>query len=321
MRKISLSVFLLMYTAAILAAGEAKVYLADSSVLFTIRGNEIFSPNGNVLLSYIKGNIVFRAGDDSKENIELMFSSPDIFSERKQSATELNIREPIFCYQNGRVYLCNNESQLQESVLIYATKFNKWLAFYSELNDSLLAYYKNDSIPSSVALWIANTLLNKYRIDLQAVQVKSVAPTATSTSDKLSPTYSYIKPFWGNQTANEWMWDGQILRLRWNPDPRFAWTFDGQTLRPYIGSNIYEQYSWDGEIFKPVWRTSRDQEWSYDGRILKPIWSTDWANQYNIQQGMVKPWSNVHTEKEWQIQGEIPIPVIIAVISGIARPY
>jgi hypothetical protein len=70
-----------------------------------------------------------------------------------------------------------------------------------------------------------------------------------------------------------------------------------------------------------VWRNNRQLEWSWDGRILKPVWDTDWANQYMIQNGVIKPWSNVHTEREWQMDGEIPLPLIILVVSGLALKY
>ncbi|MDB5284839.1 MAG: hypothetical protein JWO06_3914, partial [Bacteroidota bacterium] len=190
----------------------------------------------------------------------------------------------------------------------------KWLSFYSSANDSLLAYYAADSVPSSVAIIVAYTLTKRLGLE-KMVAVQHSEPAFQSNS------FSSIKPVWGNQTANEWIWDGKILRPRWNVDPKLAWTFDGQTVKPQYSGNIYAQYSWDGENFKPIWRSNKNEEWTWDGRLMKPVWETDWANQYIIENGVVKPWSNVHSEKEWQMDGDIPIPLIILILSGIARPY
>ena len=189
----------------------------------------------------------------------------------------------------------------------------KWLAFYSSFNDSLLAFYVADSLPSSAAIMVAYTLVKKFDLEGKISLKQNRLPFDDAP-------FSTIKPILGNQTVNEWIWDGKTLRPRWNVDQRLVWTFDGQTAKPMYGNNIYDQYSWDGENFKSVWRTDNATEWTYDGRQFKPVWGTDWANQYIIEDGVVKPWSGVHPEHEWKMEGNIPVPVLILIISGIARP-
>ncbi|HRG87491.1 MAG TPA: hypothetical protein PLW44_00615 [Chitinophagales bacterium] len=308
--------FLLLLLMLSAQAGTGYVFLADTSKLFYASNNEIYSPDGKQLLFFQKGNIFFSGTNDDKQNIYLMATSMNYASTRVEVVYERDSRTAGYSFSNGKFYAGNVESEdlRQKAELIHVERVKKWLSFYSSHNDSLLAYFNADSLPNSTAVLVAYTLIKKYNLEKQ-LQVKQNELPFEDVS------YSTIKPVWGNATANEWMWDGKILRPRWNVDPRLAWEFDGKIIKPHYGNNIYQQYEWDGETLKPVWRNNRPEEWSYDGRVLKPIYDTDWANQYIIENGIVKPWSNVHTEKEWRMDGQIPIPLVILIVSGIARAY
>ena len=307
--------FILLISSAV-RAGNSFVFLGDTTKLFFASNNEIYSPDKKQLLYFQKGNIFFNGAADSKENIFLLSTSMDIGSDKLELLYEKDNRQPSYSFTGNKFYLGKTVSEdlRQKTELIHIQRIKKWLSFYASATDSLLAYYAADSLPGSTAIIVAYTLVKNLGLEKSPNLPRFEQTVQTNT-------YSTIKPIWGNQTMNEWMWDGKILRPRWNVDPKLAWTFDGQTIKPQFGNNIYAQYSWDGEIFKPVWRSNRNEEWSWDGRLMKPIWETDWANQYIIEDGVVKPWSNVHTEKEWQMQGDIPIPLIILILSGIARPY
>jgi hypothetical protein len=297
-------------------AGNSFVFLSDTTKLFYASNNEIYTPDKKQLLYFQKGNIFFSGETDSRQNIFLMATSMNFASPKTELIYEKDNTEASFSFSNNRFYAGNVQSEdlKSKTELLHVEQAKKWLAFYSTVDDTLLAYYYFDSVPSSAAVLVAYTLIKKYGLEKKLNRLRTQLPFQTNS-------YSSIKPIWGNQTANEWIWDGKILRPRWNVDPRLSWTFDGQTIKPQYGSNIYAQYSWDGENFKPVWRTNRNEEWSWDGRLMKPVWDTDWANQYVIEDGVVKPWSNVHPEKEWHIDGDIPVPLVILIVSGIAKSY
>lgn len=296
-------------------AGNGYVKLADSTRLFYVSGNEIYSPNQQQLLYFSKGNIFFTGSSDDRQNIYLMLTSMNPASEDLEEIREKDNRNASYSFSSNTFYagLNENDEFRERNSLLYTKHVGKWMAFYAYHNDSLLAYYPYDSLPASTAIITAYTLIKNFKLE-EKVSHKEVLPF---DNDK----FATLKPLWGNITANEWLWDGQVLRLRWDSDPRYMWTFDGQTVKPLYGNNIYAQYGWDGETFKPVWRTSRNEEWSWDGRLMKPIWDTDWANQYQIEGGVIKPWSNVHIEKEWQMDGNVPIPLIILVVSGLALSH
>lgn len=298
------------------SAGSGFVFLADTTKVFFVSNNEIYSPDKKQLLYFQKGNIFFNGATDERKNIFLMTTSMNISSDKLELLYEKDDRKAAYSFSSYKFYsgTIESEDSREKNELIHIEKSKKWLAFYSTINDSLLAYYNDDSLSSPTALIVAYILIKKFELDKKLAEQPKQLPFRTNS-------YSTIKPVWGNATANEWMWDGKVLRPRWNVDQRLAWTYDGQTVKPLYGNNIYDQYSWDGEIFKPVWRTNRAEEWSWDGRLMKPVWDTDWANQYLIEEGIVKPWSNVHTEKEWRLDGDIPIPLIILIISGIAKTY
>jgi hypothetical protein len=316
MRHFFLVVYLFLSVCAF--ASDGFVYLANKEKLFFVSGNDILSPDKSQVLYFNKGNIFFSGTSDDRQNIFLLTTSMNTATNKTAYLYEKDSRQATYCFVDNQFFVFQ-QSQSEENEaqkLLYITESGKWLAFYSAYNDSLLAYFEKDSLPAFVKIITAYTLIEKYDL----INKKSVQ-WQESTTNAEQHGFSSIKPIWGNVSAGEWIWDGQVLRPRWNADPRLAWTFDGQTIKPYLGNNIYAQYSWDGEYFKPVWRNNRQLEWSWDGRILKPVWDTDWANQYMIQNGVIKPWSNVHTEREWQMDGEIPLPLIILVISGLALKY
>lgn len=297
-------------------AGSGFVYLSDTSKLFFASNYEVYSADKKQLLYFSKGNIFFTGSNDDRQNIFLLCTSMDITSEKLQTVQEKDNTNPFFSFSYGKIYMGkpDEDDSKSGSELLHVERTGKWLAFYSSLNDSLLAYYAADSFPNSLAVITAYTLLKKFNLAEKLGRKKT-------TSQTLQQKFSTLKPVWQNVTDNEWIWDGQVLRLRWNPDTKYVWTFDGKTIKPYYGNNIYEQYEWDGEYFKPIWRTNRAQEWQWDGRIFKPVWDTDWANQYVIENNVVKPWNNVQTEREWVLEGDIPVPILILVLSGTAKSH
>lgn len=306
----------LLFINTVAIAGSGYVHLNKDSYLFYVENDNIYSPDKNQLLYFRKGNIFFTGEADTKQNIFLLSTSMDIVSDKLQLLYEKDNRQPTFSFREGKLFAGNAESSdLQDkSELLHVKRAGKWWAFYSSVNDSLLAYYEADSLPFSTAVITAYSLAVKFNLQAKLDIVTTEGPYVQSS-------FVSIKPVWGNVTANEWIWDGKVLRPRWNTNPDCMWSFDGQIIRQVYVNNIYEQYQWDGETFKPLWRNNRALEWSYDGRIMKPIWDTDWAHQYMLDNRIIKPWSNVHSEREWQVDGDIPVPLIILVISGMARCY
>ena len=298
-------------------AGNSYVFMGDTSNrLFYVTNNEVYSPDKSTLLYFQKGNIFFKGAIEDRSGIFLLTSSMDLNSDDLQLLYEKGNRNPTYSFAKNKFYLGKNESEefRAKNELIHVQRAKKWLAFYSSYNDSLLAFYVADYLPSSIAIIVAYTLSRKLNLESKLTVKQNSLPFDDAP-------FSTIKPIIGNQTLNEWMWDGKLLRPRWNVDQRLVWTFDGQTAKPLYGTNVFDQYTWDGENFKPAWRTDNTKEWSWDGTQIKPVWGDNLSNQYIIANGTVKPAYGVQPEKEWNIEGNIPIPVLILILSGIARPF
>ncbi len=298
-------------------AGNSFVFIGDTTnKLFWCSNNQIYSPDKQTLVYFQKGNIFFSGENESRNNIFILTTSMDFNSDKLELLYEKDNRSATYSFSHNKFYLGKNQSEdfQKKNELIHVQRAKKWLAFYSSLNDSLLAFYAADSLPSSAAIMVAYTLNKKLDLESKISLKQNRLPFDDAP-------FSTLKPVLGNQTVNEWIWDGRFLRPRWNVDQRLVWTFDGQTIKPVNGNNIYDQYTWDGENFKPIWRTNNAEEWSWDGHQFKPVWSSDPANQYFIQDGTIKPTDGTHPEKEWKMEGDIPVPMLILIISGIARPY
>ena len=311
-----LTAFVLLLTLAT-KAGNSFVFMGDTTnKLFWCSNNEIYSPDKQTMLYHQRGNIFFDGPAELRTNIFMLTSSMDFNSDKLELVYEKDNRSATYSFSNNKFYLGKNESAdfQKKNELIHVQRVKKWLAFYSSVNDSLLAFYAADSLPASAAIMVAYTLVKKLNLEDKISLKQNRLPFDDA------PVAS-IKPLLGNQTVNEWIWDGKYLRPRWNVDQRLVWTFDGQTLKPASGNNVYDQYIWDGENFKPNWRTNNAEEWSYDGHRFKPVWGSDADNEYIVENGTVKPAEGVHPEKEWKMEGDIPVPVLILIISGIARPY
>ncbi len=218
-------------------AGSGYIYLGDTSKLFYGLNNEIYTPDKQRLVYFQKGNIIFTGAVDSKDNIFLMTSSLDINSDKLEFIYEQNNKKPEYSFSEHKFYLGTDETSDFKTLneLLHVEQKKKWLAFYSSINDSLLAYYNNDSLPSSTAIVVAYTLIKMYhlagKLSLKQAELPFEEETGIAT----------IKPITGNQTENEWSWDGKILRPRWNVDQKLQWTFDGQTVKPAFGNNLYAQ--------------------------------------------------------------------------------
>ena len=297
-------------------AGGSFVFMGDTTnKLFYARNNEIYSPDKNTLMYFQKGNIIFKGTTDERSNIFLLTSSMDLNSDELQLLYEKVNRNPTYSFAKNKFYLGKNESEefRAKNELIHVMRAKKWLAFYASYNDSLLAFYAADSLPSSTAIFVAYTLARKLNLETKLTVKQNSLPFEDTK-------VATIKPVVGDQVLNEWIWDGKFLRPRWNVDPRLVWKFDGQTIKPF-GNNLFDQYTWDGETFKPAWRDDNTKEWAFNGNQLKPLWGNDPGNEYIIEKGSIKPADAQHPEKEWKIDGDVPVPVLILILSGIARPY
>lgn len=311
---------LLLFISFVARGNEGPLYGADSTVLYYVKENELYTADGKQLLYFQKGNIIFTGESDSKDNIYMLTTSVNLASKGVINIFLNGQNAPLYKLQQGKFHIGTSSMETDNDVLLGIFGNNGTVEFRSGLNDSLLAVYPHPSIDGAIAILISHQLIAKYKLEKQYLDLIKSLPMQSAGS--LPDGIATIKPLWNNVTGNEWVWDGRILRPRWNSNPQLEWVFDGETIKPNWGNNQYLQYSWDGELFKPIWRTSRTEEWTFDGSLIKPAWSSDWDKQLTIQSdGIIKPFVNTNPDLEWKVEGNMPIPCIILIVSRIARPF
>ena len=326
-------VILILSSPFFTCAGDGFVYLKDTTQkLFFVSDANVYSPDKAQLLYSQRGNIFYAGNGDGKDNISLLVTSLDPASTKLETIFEKDQRQPVYSFQDNRFFLGKptSEETQQKNELLHIEASKKWLGFYSSDNDSLLAYYRIDSFPSSVAIIVAYTLIKQFGLEknIKAAQPQSKINglmsfikniTGGPALQSVTGAYSVIKPASGNTMANEWIWDGKILRPRWNTDQSLAWTFDGQTIKRMYAENNNDQYTWDGKTFKPLSQDDLSQQWSWDGSVIKRAENTGWHNEYMVNDGVVRPTTEPGAENEWHLDGSIPVPLVILIISGIAK--
>lgn len=302
----------LLFCTLFSTAGSGYIFSKDTTAAYFVNENEIYNADSSRLLYFNKGNIFFSGGTDDRENIFLMTTSLDPQSKGLELLYEKNGQDPVYSFMKDIFYLGETHSadMREGNEMLHIERSKKFVAFYASYNDSLLAYYKTaDSLPASTAVILAYLLVKENGLE------KKIA--ALMAKPMFENVYSDLKPATGNTVANEWIWDGKVLRMRWDVDEKYMWTFDGQIIKQY-GDNAYFQYSWDGANFKPLSRSDEGAEWTWDGHIMKPASDNNLADQYQIADGMINP-ADENIERQWRLDGNIPVPLIILVISGLAR--
>jgi hypothetical protein len=128
-------------------------------------------------------------------------------------------------------------------------------------------------------------------------------------------TSGTIRKLW-NTGTEEFVWDGETLKRKWNSFDYEEWTFDGITLKRlwYPGQ---EEMEWDGKVLRRKWYSSND-EFEYDGSVIRRRWGTA-TDGFLIQGNIIKRAYDNAMEDQWEMDGKIPIPIIAIVVFGLLR--
>ena len=124
-----------------------------------------------------------------------------------------------------------------------------------------------------------------------------------------------IRKLWGNNNQ-DYIWDGKILRNRWNNNEFEQWTFDGTYIsRAYFDTG--EDFEWDGTTLQSRWNMN-GQAYTLQGSSIKAIYGNN-NDEFFIQGNIIKrAWTAVGND-EWEVNGEIPIPILMMVVFRIIR--
>lgn len=287
---------------------QQGVYNSQNELMLMIDNQKITTPQGEVIFS-TQGNIVFSGKSNDKNDIIFKTDAQSVFQENKANVFTKTGASANWFIAEGNFYY---KEVAPQNIIVNVNQTDDFIAFYSGINDSLLAYI-TDPATYSPALMFALTqiLWQSYNLD-KAFQEKIQSLNASNNS----PQIASMVPTFGNGMA--WLWDGKFLYPANDRNPMLVWQFSNNILKPRQLPANHEEWIWDRDTLKPYWGGHPNREWSWRGGILRQVWSNNMNNEYIIDNdNIARPRFGNFGENEWQITGNIPLPVVTAVLLGI----
>lgn len=317
LRTIYLLCFCLFYT--VLAVAQSPLYsILDSTgaTILLLQNGQFTEANTKQSLVNVKGNLIFKEESDLKEDIIIMVKAKDLFKKQIGEVLTGDMKKVLFTTYHSKFYLGGGSSNFNQLLVYFEQNKNEPIELYHGVTNSLLATIVGGEPTTGELTALVYLLNNAYHID---EDVLAHVPAETDSDQPffdVSNTSGTIRKLWG-PGQGEYIWDGRVVKRKWNPNQFEEWVFDGITLeRAWLSDN--QQLVWDGEVLKRKWYSSPD-EFEYDGSTIKRRYGPA-SEEFIIQGNIVKRmWGDPGNNDQWQIDGEIPIPIIILVVYGLVR--
>lgn len=302
---------LLIVVCSCYSYAQQGLYDANNKLMFIIDSNEIIIPNSETILS-TQGNLIFVGASNKSGDLLYKVDVKDVFKKNKGMAIERDAENVKWYVSEGNFYYQKFDPR---HVVVNVVKDYDFLAFYNSFNDSLLAYIPDPIEYSSAQIFAVFKLLWQY------YDIESDYENHLESFTKLSKEYSDVgivgimQARFDNGMA--WHWDGRFLYPSFDRNPMLVWSYENDVLKPNSVPRSHEEWIWDGEAIKPYWGGNPSNEWSWRGGILRQVWNNNHRNEYIIDENVVRKRFGDIGENEWEISGEVPLPIITAIVLGI----
>lgn len=299
----------LLFISRALFSQVVEIYDSAGKTILIFENDKLVEAESKKTFVTVTGNTVFDGESTEKRDILLLVAIENIFSKKKMGyALNSAQDEAIFSISNGRFFYKETKGQM---------------AYYKEENEQNIVLYRDTSgkalcrvsseLSTGKLVAIFYYFMRKYELD-KSVKVE-ITESAKQPATDVGQTSGSISRLW-NTGVDEFVWDGQVFKRKWNSFDYEEWTFDGTTLKRlwYPGN---EEFIWDGEILRRKWFTSPD-EFEWDGTILRRRWGPA-SDEFIIQGNIVKRYFGSNSQDEWKIDGDIPIPLVALIVFGLLR--
>lgn len=298
-----------------LVFSQTMIYDSTGKVTAKVQDERIIDVSTGDIFYTIKGNLIFRGASDKQDDILLLVNTTDIFSKRKTGEVmEKDMNNVKFSVYRGKFYL-GEESTTNEyrSIAYFDPQDDGSMILYDAMSETPIGAIQKADLSTGTLVGIFYFFYEKYNLE-QLVEQRIRGAEVEEPIPDVSNTGGTIRRLW-NTGDDEFEWDGEILRRKWNSFDFEEWTFDGKILQRawYPGD---DEFVWDGHVLKRRWYSSED-EFEWDGSVLKRRWNSDDA--FVFQGNVIKRQFGSNPEDEWEIDGDIPIPVIALVVFGLLR--
>lgn len=280
------------------------------NLLYTLQNGVLYDAVSKPLLT-IRGNLVFKGASEHREDIVLLVGTDNLFADKSTNTLGADMQTAKFTLGKGGFYL-PNRGLVDEYLIAYYSKGSKgeWLLLAGQPAITMASLQGDD--------WTTGELVAVFYLINAKHQLTELltATLGTNVLTNKNPTTTQgtLRRMW-NTGDDDFSWDGNMLKRRWNSFDYEEWEFDGRVLRRVWYDDGVE-YEWDGKILKRRFNANTE-EFEWDGRILRRRWNTG-NDEFIIQGNVVKRvWDTGNDE--WEMAGDIPIPVIAMIVFGLIR--
>lgn len=314
---------LLLWVAPATASAQTiEVTDASGTPVLTFEGDHMKEAGSIKALYTIKGNIIFEGASDNQKDIKLLIRAENIFSKKKIGGIlDASQKNKLFSIRDGGFYYRDNSTYVDDWMIAhFREEGTGTIGLYLGDSDTLLCRIAAAEMPTGKLAAVFYYFSKQFGWEEKWKTMVYADPAGTKTTESIPAetaavrqTSGTIRKLW-NTGLDEFTWDGEVLKRKWNSFDYEEWTFDGVTLKRvwYPGQ---EEMEWDGEVLRRKWYSSND-EFDWNGSVLRRRWGSA-TDGYVIQGHMVKPAYDNNMEREWEIDGNIPIPVIAIVVFGL----
>lgn len=297
-------------------AQNTEIFDSAGNVLLRLEDERLTDAQSHETIFTVRGNIIFKGNSDKQQDIELLVSSENIFSKKKEGKIlDASQRTVLFTVRDGGFFYRDKSTYSTEWLVAHYRKNESGgVALYQGAGDTLVCRINESNLSTGklVAAFYYFSLKNHWDEKMEAVNAE------IQKADTLPPvrkTSGTLRKLW-NTGLEEFVWDGETLKRKWNSFDYEEWTFDGTTLKRlwYPGQ---EEMLWDGEVLRRKWFQSND-EFEWNGSTLRRRWGPA-TDEFIIQGNIIKRTFGNSEKDEWEIDGEIPVPVIMLVVFNLLR--
>lgn len=284
---------------------------ATGTLLYTLDNGVIYDASSLPIVT-VKGNLVFKGASESKEDIILFVGADNLFADKSYNAVDADMNTTRFAMGRGGYYMPGYGLMDDYLIAKYTIGKNGDLVLVAGSKETPMASLSGDKWTTGELTAVFYLINEQYQLkDMLSASIgNSVAPAI----DKKGTGQGTLRRMW-NTGDDDFSWDGNILKRRWNSYDYEEWEFDGRILRRLWYDDGVE-YEWDGKILKRRFNAGTE-EFEWTGTVLRRRWNTG-NDEFTIQGNVVKRLWDTGND-EWEMTGDIPIPVIALVVFGIYK--
>lgn len=304
-----LSLLVLVIFSSIATAQNIAVKNADSkeTLLIDIASGIIAEAEPKAVVYTVKGNLIFAGYSDNKSDILFMLHGTDIFSKKSGRLVLNEKNETVFTFVKGKVWL--GSSTANKNFLIGGfEKTNATTLVFRLASSKEILFSTSATLSAAQSMAVLSYFVVTHNIDEQIIE--AAKQTATPAALQGSGT---MRRLWGNGNE-DFIWDGKVLKNRWNHNEYEQWAYDGSNVyRAWFDTG--EVYTWDGKTLQSNWNGNA---FVHEGNTLRAVFGNT-NDEFFIQGNIVKrAWVSLGND-EWEVNGEIPVPIIMMIVFRLAR--